>query len=92
MVNGGVGGQGSLTTKAVSEAAELSLADDATDAETGIVMSGSPKSVSNYPAAHIDDSPSPSIGWVAAHLLDVESEKEQWHTIARNWCGAGLDE
>ncbi|KAF8911941.1 hypothetical protein CPB84DRAFT_1812127 [Gymnopilus junonius] len=91
MVNGGVGGQGGLTTKAVTEAAESS-ATDTVDAETGIATPGSPKSVSDYPAARIDDSPSPSIGVAAARLLDVEPEKERWRNIARDWYGAGLAE
>ena len=54
MVNGDAGGQGGLTIKAVSEVTgKLSDTQDA---------SGSAKSVSDAPAARINDSPSPSIG------------------------------
>ncbi|KAJ6513896.1 hypothetical protein C8R47DRAFT_1092306 [Mycena vitilis] len=49
-----------------------------------------PKSVSDAPAARIDDSPSPSIGLAAARLLDVEPERERWRCIARDWYGAGI--
>ena len=91
MVNGGVGGQGRLTTKAVTEAAESS-AKESVDANTGMATPGSPKSVSDYPALPIDDSPSPSVGLAAARLLDVELEKERWRNIAREWYGAGLAE
>lgn len=88
MVNGGVGGQGGLTTKAVSEAA--ASAKKLSDAETGVGSQGSGKSVSDFPAARIDDSPSPSIGLAAARLLDIEPEKERWRNVARSWYGAGL--
>jgi protein SMG6 len=50
------------------------------------------KSVSDVPAARIDDSPSPTVGIAAARLLDVEPEKERWCNIARDWYGAGLSE
>ncbi|KDR73471.1 hypothetical protein GALMADRAFT_71996 [Galerina marginata CBS 339.88] len=92
MVNGGVGGQGGLTTKAVSEADADASAKQAADGETGIATPGSPESVSDAPAARIDDSPSPSIGVAAARLLDVGPEKEQWRNIARDWYGTGLAE
>ncbi len=72
MVNGGVGGQGGLMTKAVSEAAASSHSEVRT---TG--SQGSAKSVSDFPAARIDDSPSPSIGIAAARLLDIDPEKER---------------
>ncbi|CAA7267658.1 unnamed protein product [Cyclocybe aegerita] len=88
MVNGGVGGQGGLTTKALSEAAAGS--DSKPSAEKA-GSSGS-KSLSDYPAARIDDSPSPSIGVAAARLLEIEPEKERWRNIARDWYGAGLAE
>ncbi|KAF7347165.1 PINc domain-containing protein [Mycena venus] len=44
-----------------------------------------PKSVSDAPAARIDDSPPPGIGFVAAQLLDVRPERELWRCIARDW-------
>ena len=85
MVNDGGRGQGSLTIKAVSEAAaDLN--------ESSGEKSGSAKSVSDAPAARIDDSPSPSIGLAAARLLEVEPEKERWRNIARDWYVAGIAE
>lgn len=87
MVNGGVGGQGGLTTKAVSEAAASTHSEVRTSGSQG-----SAKSVSDFPAARIDDSPSPSIGIAAARLLDIEPEKERWRNVARSWYGAGLAE
>ncbi|KAG6909451.1 hypothetical protein DXG01_000436 [Tephrocybe rancida] len=49
-------------------------------------------STSDKPAARIDDSPSPSVGIVAARQLIVEPETERWRYIARDWYGAGLAE
>ncbi|KAJ7109155.1 hypothetical protein C8R44DRAFT_277493 [Mycena epipterygia] len=88
MVVGGADSGIALTADAVSAAgtsadppaADL-LAPPATPA---------PKSVSDAPAARIDDSPSPSIGLAAARLLDVEPEKERWRCIAREWYGMGI--
>lgn len=48
------------------------------------------KSLSDEPAARIDDSPSPSVGLAAARLLNLEPERETWRAIARDWYGAGL--
>jgi len=91
MVNGGVGGQGGLTAKAVSEAAAAESTQSSTiNGNTSAVPVA--KSVSDAPAARIDDSPSPSVGIAAARLLDVEPEKERWRNIARDWYGAGLSE
>lgn len=88
MVSGGVGGQGGLTSHAVSEASRN--CDDDTEKKSRSSSSG--KSLSDLPAARIDDSPSPSVGLAAARLLDVEPEKERWRNIARDWYGAGLAE
>ena len=63
MVNDSGRGQGSLTMKAVLEAAAESSDLDGSSAK----KSGSTKSISNAPAARIDDSPSPGIGLAAAH-------------------------
>ena len=90
MVNGGIGGQGGLTTQAVSEAS-MSNEDNGKSAEKKS-STDSVRSSSDLPAARIDDSPSPSIGIAAARLLDVEPEKERWRNIARDWYGAGLAE
>jgi len=89
MVGGGVGAGGlggRLTNQAVSEA--TSCTDQVETKKT----SNSTKSLSDRPAARIDDSPSPSIGVVAARMMDVEPEKERWRQIARDWYGAGLAE
>jgi protein SMG6 len=91
MVNSGFSGQGSLTAKAVSEAAAAESTQSSTiNGNTSAVPAA--KSVSDAPAARIDDSPSPSVGIAAARLLDVEPEKERWRNIARDWYGAGLSE
>ncbi|KAH6867819.1 hypothetical protein BKA70DRAFT_1492558 [Coprinopsis sp. MPI-PUGE-AT-0042] len=50
------------------------------------------ESVSDSPAARIDDSPSPSVGIVAARSMELEPEKERWRNIVREWYGAGLAE
>jgi protein SMG6 len=85
MVNDGGKGQGSLTIKAVTEAtADLNESSGEKD--------NSAKSISDAPAARIDDSPSPSIGLAAARLLEVEPEKERWRNIARDWYAAGIAE
>lgn len=89
IVNGDTGGQGGLTLKAVSEATAVESSDikeKQRDTPT------SAKSVSDAPAARIDDSPSPSIGVAAARLLEVEPEKERWRNIARDWYAAGVAE
>ena len=41
-------------------------------------VSAKSSSTSEKPAAHIDDSPSPSMGLAAAKLLSVEPDKERW--------------
>ena len=88
MVGGGVSptvpvGPKTLTIKAVNEAV--------TDQSRDPVKEGE-KSISDKPAARIDDSPSPSVGIVAAKLMDVEPETERWRGIARDWYSAGLAE
>ena len=72
MVNDDGSGQSGLTIKVVLEAAAESSDANKPSRDT----SGSAKSVSDAPAARIDDSPSPSIGLVATRLLEVEPEKE----------------
>ena len=88
MVNDDGSGQSGLTIKVVSEAAAESSDANKPSRDT----SGSAKSVSDAPVARIDDSPSPNIGLVAARLLEVEPEKEQWRNIARDWYAAGIAE
>ncbi|KAI0319819.1 hypothetical protein OF83DRAFT_1169880 [Amylostereum chailletii] len=38
----------------------------------------------------VDDSPSPSVGIVAARNFDLEPDKEHWRAVARQWYGIGL--
>lgn len=82
MVNSGMSSQSGLTTKAVSEASEHS----ATSNSLG-VPKAKKNSVSDLPAARIDDSPV-----TAARLMELEPEKEHWRNIARIWYSAGLSE
>jgi protein SMG6 len=71
---GGLGGQ--LTSQAVSEAS--TCADQSAEGRKEKKnSSNSTKSLSDRPAARIDDSPSPSIGIAAARLMDIEPEKER---------------
>ncbi|KAJ3767486.1 hypothetical protein FB446DRAFT_327400 [Lentinula raphanica] len=71
-----------LTTANVSEVTAHSMDTE----ERGVAT----KAVSDVPAARIDDSPSPSVGIVAARALELPSEKEQWRRIAQDWYGRGL--
>ncbi|KAH6907115.1 hypothetical protein BKA70DRAFT_1372313 [Coprinopsis sp. MPI-PUGE-AT-0042] len=84
MVNSGMGGQGGLTTQAVTEASAASSSSSAADDDN--------ESVSDSLAARINDSPSPSVRIVAARSMELEPEKERWRNIAREWYGAGLAE
>ncbi|KAF6764811.1 hypothetical protein DFP72DRAFT_985932 [Ephemerocybe angulata] len=84
MVNGTMSNQGGLTTKAVTEITEAS--------SLAVPRAGGGKSISDGPAARIDDSPSPSVGITAARLMDIEPEKERWRNVARDWYGAGVAE
>ena len=36
------------------------------------------------------DSPSPSVGIVAARLMDLEPEKDRWRRVARDWYAEGV--
>lgn len=86
MVTRNTGGTpAALTTAALTEAA-------GTSPNGTLAPPAAPeaKSVSDAPAARIDDSPSPSIGVAAARALEIEPEKERWRTIARDWYASGL--
>ncbi|KAF8212466.1 hypothetical protein K438DRAFT_1958196 [Mycena galopus ATCC 62051] len=87
MVVGGADSGIALTADSLSAAG--TSADPAADLLAPPAVPA-PKSVSDAPAARIDDSPSPSIGVAAARLLDVEPEKERWRCIARDWYGSGI--
>ena len=88
MFNGGTGSPSSsgrkLTQKDVDEVVTDENKPDKPQKTSG--------SISDKPAARIDDSPSPSVGIVAARLLEVELESELWRRIAREWYGSGLVE
>ncbi|TFK55267.1 hypothetical protein OE88DRAFT_1654050 [Heliocybe sulcata] len=73
------------------------LTADALEKQTEIATEVMPAtkskaSISDKPAARIDDSEGPSIGLVAARAMDVEPEKERWRNIAREWYGTALAE
>ncbi|KAK0210568.1 hypothetical protein DFS33DRAFT_302757 [Desarmillaria ectypa] len=88
MVTGITNSGGSLTAANVSEVVRTA-STPSSDGLAPPVPDGA-KSISDAPAARIDDSPSPSVGLAAARLLDVEPEKERWRGIARDWYGTGL--
>ena len=91
MVNDDGSSQWGLTVKAVSEAdAGANESSSSREKKT----SGSAKSISDASqvATRIDHSHFPSIGLVAAHLLEVEPEKERWRNIAMGWYAAGIAE
>ncbi|EPQ58457.1 hypothetical protein GLOTRDRAFT_72892 [Gloeophyllum trabeum ATCC 11539] len=73
-----------LTVNAVSQAS--------LEAPVPPPASKSKASISDKPAARIDDSESPSIGLAAARAMDVEPEKERWRGIAREWYATALAE
>ncbi|KAG0705195.1 hypothetical protein DFH29DRAFT_908006, partial [Suillus ampliporus] len=77
-----------LTTDAVCKAAAASAEGEPVTAKSKSQMSV--KSSSDRPAARVDDSPSPSIGIVAARMMDVEPEKQRWRSIAKEWYAQGL--
>jgi hypothetical protein len=77
-----------LTTDAVSKAAAASKDDELVAAKSKSQMSV--KSSSDRLAARIDESPSPSVGIVAARMMDVEPEKQRWRSIAKEWYAQGL--
>ncbi|KAG1756261.1 uncharacterized protein EDB91DRAFT_1091560 [Suillus paluster] len=77
-----------LTTDALSKAVAASTDDEPVTAKSKSQMSV--KSSSDRPAARIDDSPSPSVGIVAARMMDVEPEKQRWRSIAKEWYAQGL--
>ncbi|KAG6379155.1 hypothetical protein JVT61DRAFT_11595 [Boletus reticuloceps] len=65
-----------LTLDAVSQA-NAALADNVSDAQKSKSQI-SVRSSSYRPAAHIDNSPTPSVGIVAVRMMQVEREKERW--------------
>ena len=77
-----------LTTDAVSKANAASAVDVADPHKSKSHVSV--RSSSDRPAARIDDSPTPSVGIVAARLMEVEPEKERWRGIAKEWYAQGI--
>jgi hypothetical protein len=97
MVTSSMGGGTALTSDVMRRAAAVLSPNLNIDPGDSPPISDSkppapPKSISDAPAARIDDSPSPSVGIAAARLLDGEPEKERWRGIARDWYGAGLQD
>ena len=101
MITGGVGASAgqTLTSKAILDAGINGSIDclESTDSllpPTSAAAAALAADSSDVDAAkeRIDDSPSPSVGVVAARSLEVEPEKELWRTIARDWYAAGLAE
>ena len=87
MVTGNLGNGVALTADAVSQAAATS---PPLGSSVKAVSSGSGSIPSSRPVNQVNGSQSPSVGIVAARLLDIEPEKECWQRIARDWYGAGL--
>lgn len=85
MVNSGMSWQSDLTTKDANEASEQSAASNSLR-----VPKVDKKSISDRPAASIDDCSSLSVGVVTAFPLGPEPEKERWRNVVWNWCSAGL--
>ncbi|KAG6878101.1 hypothetical protein C0992_008589 [Termitomyces sp. T32_za158] len=79
-----------LTTKDVNDASDDKHSTSAAVDVLGAKPAAAKDSTSAKPAARIDDSPSPSVGVVAARQLLVEPEAERWRNIARGWYGFGL--
>ncbi|KAH8833609.1 hypothetical protein DL96DRAFT_1666700 [Flagelloscypha sp. PMI_526] len=77
----------SLTQDALIRANELTMEQSDSLAPPQNIP---PRSLSNDPAARIDDSPSPSVGLAAARQMALEPEDERWRTIAIGWYSAGL--
>ncbi|KAF8559498.1 hypothetical protein OG21DRAFT_1594361 [Imleria badia] len=77
-----------LTADAVSQANAISSDDPAGSHKSKSQINVT--SSSYRPAARIDDSPTPSVGIVAARMMQVEPEKELWRTIAKEWYAQGI--
>lgn len=77
-----------LTADAVFQANAESV-DNASDAQKS-KSQVSDRSSSYRPVARIDDSPTPSVGIVAARMMEVEPEKERWRGIAKEWYAQGI--
>ena len=77
-----------LTADALSQANAAS-ADDTCDTQKSKSQI-SVRSSSYRPAARIEDSPTPSVGVVAARMMQVEPEKERWRGIAKEWYAHGI--
>ncbi|KAG9318401.1 hypothetical protein JVU11DRAFT_492 [Chiua virens] len=77
-----------LTADAVSQANAIS-GGDVTDTQKS-KSEISVRTTSLRPAARIDDSPTPSVGIVAARMMAVEPEKERWRCIAKDWYAQGI--
>ncbi|KZT26039.1 hypothetical protein NEOLEDRAFT_1155924 [Neolentinus lepideus HHB14362 ss-1] len=86
-----------MATKAYSKSQPQALTVDALSQQAAITSDTTPAtkskaSISDKPAARIDDSDGPSIGLAAARAMDIEPEKERWRGIAREWYATALAE
>jgi hypothetical protein len=92
MLDGGMGGNGGLTTTALQAVNDFNKANGL-EVPVGTVNGNSSgkKSIS-YVMAGRGASQPPSVGVAAARLLEVEPEKERWRCIARDWYATSLFE
>ncbi|THH33993.1 hypothetical protein EUX98_g312 [Antrodiella citrinella] len=103
MVDGSAPPTSSLTASAVARFQGIShLTPRPSTPVAGEMSALSEKAVSPTPAARIDDSPPPSlapnhhlhnvpsVGVVAARLMELEAEPERWRQIAKLWYAKGL--
>jgi protein SMG6 len=74
----------SLTAAAVNGGLQLTP----TESTLSLSCTMSTRSSEKHPAR--PDSPSPSVGIVAARLMELEPEKDRWRRIARDWYAEGV--
>ncbi|KAI0303402.1 hypothetical protein B0F90DRAFT_1911396 [Multifurca ochricompacta] len=62
----------------------------ASNVDSTMSPSGSMSTTSSEKHPARPDSPSPSVGIVAARLMELEPEKDRWRRIARDWYAEGV--
>jgi len=72
-------GSSSLTTAAVTNGLQASPVGST------LSLSGTKSTSSNEKHPARPDSPTPSVGIVAARLMELEPERDRWRRIARDW-------
>ena len=91
MLDGAMGGNGGLTISAVQAVNDLNQSNGLEiPVGTANGNSSGKKSISDL-AGHLGSQP-PSVGVVAARLLEIEPDKERWRSIARDWYATSLFE